>query len=998
MLDRRISLSVLLSAALAVLAFKMHGASAGDSPTSGPAAKPAIDFARDVQPIFAAHCYACHGADKQESGLRLDRKDDALKGGDGGAAIIAMKGGESPLVDRIASSDPDLQMPPKGERLTVEQIAVIRAWIDQGANWDEHWSLKPLARPEAPNATDGATVRNSIDAFVTAKLNSQGLKQSPEADRRTLIRRVTIDLTGLLPTPDEVAAFVASNKPDAYEQLVERLLSSPRYGERWARHWMDTVHFAETHGNDQDRPRPNAWPYRDYLIQSFNEDKPYARFVAEQIAGDVLYPKDPQATVALGFLSAGPWDESSLMSIADDTTDKKIAQMLDRDDMLSTTISTFVSATVHCARCHNHKFDPISQADYYSLQAVFAGVDRAERPFGPDAKSHVRRASLSRRQQEIDTATSEELLACAAEVAAIEQKFIASRNSMWQVLTPAAVSSANGSSAKQLEDGSLLYSGDRPEKDVYTLEFDLKVEGISALRLELLTDDTLPFNGPGRQDNGNLHLSEIKLAVLPADGGEAKPVEIASAQSDFDQAGWGVAAAIDGKPETAWGIYPEVGRSHLAAFVLREPIAQPTRLRVTLEQLHGRHHLIGRPRVAVTTVAQPAIAKAIPPAISTILDLPSSGRTAQQQSELARFLLKWNVESELAALPPPKVVYAATNRFKAEENFRPAEKPRSIHILNRGDIGQPREEASAGTLSCIEGLPARFALADPHNEGERRAALARWLIDPQNVLTWRSIVNRVWQYHFGRGIVDTPNDLGLMGGQPSHPELLDWLAVEFRDRGGSLKELHRLIVSSATYRQASQHLPEAAQLDAENRLLWRMNRTRLDAESIRDAVLQVSGKLDLTMGGPSVKQFVESPGIHITPNVDYRSFDADSPNNFRRSIYRFLFRTLPDPFMDSMGCPDGAQLTPKRDEAFTALQALSLLNNQFILRQSEYAAERIAKAAPDLRGRIKAFYQLALLRDPTEDESLRWEKYAAQHGLANVCRMIFNSNEFLFVP
>ncbi len=327
----------------------------------------------------------------------------------------------------------------------------------------------------------------------------------------------------------------------------------------------------------------------------------------------------------------------------------------------------------------------------------------------------------------------------------------------------------------------------------------------------------------------------------------------------------------------------------------------------------------------------------------------------------------------------------------------PPAQPRPVHVLRRGDINQPLEESVPGTISCIEGLPARFSLVDANDEGSRRAALARWLVDPQNVLTWRSIVNRVWHYHFGRGIVDTPNDLGVMGGQPSHPELLDWLAVEFRDAGGSLKSLHRLIVTSAAYRQSSQIDPQRAQSDAENRLLWRMNRSRLDADTMRDAILQVSGKLDLTMGGPSVKQFIESPGIHVTPNVDYQNFDLDAPGNFRRSIYRFLFRTLPDPLMESLDCPDGSQLTPVRGQSVTALQALTMLDNRFIVRLSEHAATRFAQAASQPAEQVRLLFQAALLRDPTPAESQRWETYTSKHGLANACRMMFNTNEFMFV-
>ncbi|HEV3025639.1 MAG TPA: PSD1 and planctomycete cytochrome C domain-containing protein, partial [Pirellulales bacterium] len=719
------------------------------------------------------------------------------------------KSGESPLVERIVGADPELRMPPegKGELLSADTVAIIRTWIDQGAVWPadiqpsaaaaaEHWSLKPLVRPPLPLVA-GSSNANPIDAFVRAALAEQGLQPSAEADRRTLIRRVSFDLIGLAPTPAEVAAFVADRSSDAYERLVDRLLASPRYGERWARHWMDVAHFAETHGNDQDRPRPNAWPYRDYLIRSFNDDKPYARFVAEQIAGDVLYPDDPQASVALGFLAAGPWDESSLMCIGDDTVDKKLAQVLDRDDMITNVMSTFISATVHCARCHNHKFDPITQAEYYGLQAVFSGVDRAERAFDPDPSVHARRRTLDERKQIVATRAGEELIADPAvesELLALEGEFRRSRD-MWHVLPPVTVTTTNGSVATPQADGSLLFGGVAPEKDTYTLTLETELAGITAVRLEVLADPSLPQQGPGRHENGNLHLSEFKLSAAPVVGGESAQVPISAAYADFDQAGWGIAAAIDGKPDTAWGVHPEVGRDHVAMFVLREPLRTSGRIRLTvvLEQLHGRSHLIGRPRLSVTTVADPTSARPVPAPLAAIMAIAPSDRTTAQKAELARALRTRQLDRELAALPPPQIVYAATSNFKASGNFHPAVKPRPVQVLRRGDINQPMQEASPCALSCIGGLDSRIAVDSPDDEASRRAGLAHWLVNPRNVLAWRSIVNRIWHYHFDRGIVDTPNDFGRMGGAPSHPELLDWLAADSRDSGGSLKRLHRLI-------------------------------------------------------------------------------------------------------------------------------------------------------------------------------------------------------------
>jgi hypothetical protein len=977
-------------------------------PTLPPAATHRVDFVKEVQPLLAAVCHSCHGEKKQKGGLRLDLKAAALRSG----VIIPGKGADSPLLQRVAGLGPETKMPPKGPALTAKQVAVLRAWIDQGAPWPDaadgtpgaRWALRPLARPPVPAVRHAGWAKTPLDAFVLAKLEARGLAPAPPADRRTLIRRVSFDLIGLPPTPEEIDAFLSDPSPRAYEKVVDRLLASPHYGERWARHWMDVVHFAETHGHDQDAPRDNAWPYRDYLVRSFNADKPYARFVQEQLAGDVLFPGEPDGVIATGFLAAGPWDESSQKDIRDDTLDKKVAQTLDRDDMVTTAMSAFVSATVHCARCHDHKFDPISQRDYYSLQAVFAGVDRANRAYDPDPRTARARAALLKRQADLaraEAGRSPELLtpAAQAEVAAWE-KAQRERHTVWTALTPTTVRSANGSKPERLPDNSVRFGGPRPEVDTYTVEAPTTLKGITAVRLEVLTDDSLPHKGPGRQDNGNLHLSEFRVAAAPkGDPAVKQPLTLQSPSADFNQAGWGVARAIDGNPKTAWGIYPEVGKPHAAAFELKEPAGFDggTVLTFTLEQLHGGGHLIGRLRLSVTTGPRPITLSPLPEAVVQALAVAAERRSDAQKAALALHVLREKVRRALAALPPQRLVYAAAPDFQPLGNFKPARGCRPLYVLRRGDVKSPLEAAAPGALSCVEGLPARFTLANPNDEGARRAELARWVTDPRNVLTWRSIANRVWHYHFGRGIVATPNDLGVMGARPTHPELLDWLAVELRDGGGSLKALHRLIVTSATYRQSSRHHPEYGRSDAGNLLLWRMNRTRLDAESVRDAVLAVSGKLDRAMGGPSVKHFLQSKGIHVTPNVDYLGFDVDGPGAYRRSVYRFLFRTLPDPFMDALDCPDASQFAPVRSTSVTALQALAMLNDRFMVRQSEHFAARVGAAGPDLHKQVEAAFLLALGRRPTDREAAALTAYGRKHGLANVCRLILNTTEFMFV-
>ncbi len=985
-----------------------------------PAVKHAVDFVRDVRPIFEKSCFGCHGPTKQKSGFRLDMRKAAMNGGELGAAIVPGKSAGSPLVRFVAGLEDGMLMPSEGPRLTAEQIGILRRWIDDGANWPDAeagddalakrdwWSLRPIVRPAVPavSSEDQVWVRTPIDAFILARLRKEGLSPSPETDRRILIRRLTFDLHGLPPTPEEVQAFQDDTASNAYERLVERLLESERYGERWARHWLDVAHYADSHGQDQDRPRPNAWPYRDYLIRSLNADKPYARFVSEQVAGDVLYSEDPAALVATGFLAAGPWDESALRDIREDSIDRLIGQYLDRDDMVNTTMSTFTGFTVGCARCHDHKFDPISQDDYYSLQAVFAGIDKAERGYDSDPAVTRQRTQLRQRLDEVRSwhGKAEPTLLTPerqAEVTAFETTRSSARN-LWTVLEPTSWKSKQGSILKALLDRSILSLGKRPEKDTYVVTLETGLTGVTGLRLEVLTDETLPHHGPGRQDNGNLHLSEVRVTAHPRGQNQAPiAVPLRQAVADFDQSGWGVERALDGDPATAWGIHPAVGQAHEAVIEFDKPVsfASGTVFTVELDQLHGAGHLIGRFRLVATAAAAPFSSDIlpVPTVITELLSVPTTSRSDVQKAELARWLLERQLARELAALPRESRVYCGTNRFVADGSFRPVTTPRTIHVLARGDINRPGQVAVPGALQAVTGSLARFPLSDPNQEGERRAALAKWLADSANPLTWRVIVNRVWHYHFGKGIVDTPSDLGKMGGPPSHPELLDWLAAEFRDGGGSLKNLHRLMVTSSVYRQVSRHDAASAAKDSDNRLLWRMNRGRLDAESLRDAVLLIGGRLDDTMYGPPVMNFVMKPGIHVTPEADYERFDVDSPEARRRSIYRFVFRTRPDPLLDVLDCPDASQSAPVRSTSLSPLQALALWNNKFTLLHAEHLAGLAAQGSADPSQQVQFVSQRVLCREPTDEECQSWIAYANRRGLANLCRVLLNSSEFLFI-
>lgn len=1000
---RRLTLCVALCGLVALLFVEQCDTThAADSPAVR------IDFSRDVRPILMGRCVKCHGADHAEAGLRLDLLSFATQKLESGKfALVPGKAGDSEILQRITSVDPDLRMPPDGPRLPASEIATLKSWIEQGATWPSHWAYEPLQQISLANAlpTKPVELSEPLDLFIELERRKAGLNGSQRSDKRSLMRRVYFDLLGLAPASEELADFISDDAPDAYVRLVDRLLASPHYGERWARHWMDMVHFAETHGHDQDRPREHAWPYRDYLISAFNDDVPYGQFIREQIAGDVIAPNDPRSIAATGFLAAGPWDESSLRDIRDDTIDREIARYLDRDDIVTTVMQTFVSTTVQCARCHDHKFDPVKQSDYYALQAVFSGCDKGNRKYDPDPRVATRRRELLAEQQRVPQWLAQkapELLDAAlqVDVAKWEQQQLKA-SAAWHVPEILTIHSSGGATLTPQPDGSVYSEGTRPEKDVVTLTLRSALSRATGLRLDVLSDDRLPLKGPGRQDNGNLHLNEIVVMVQDADASKPeRRIELINPKADFDQAGWSIDKTLDGNPGTAWGIYPEVGKPHRAVFHFKQPVelAAGTKLKVELHQVHGGGHLIGRARVSLSDTVGPLSLDVVPANIEQIVATPAAQRSDDQRRELSALFLLQRCAQQLAALPQPQMVYCGGSQFEADGSFRPAATPRVVKLLHRGDITQPRELIQPAALQMLRSLNGALTPKKIDREEERRAALSDWISDPRNALTWRSIVNRVWQQHFGRGLVDTPNDFGGMGSAPTHPELLDWLATRLLAQGGPLKALHREIVTSDTYCQLSAHRDDQSRVDADNRVLWRMNRRRLDAESIRDALLRASGTLDLRMGGPSDRQFVLSPGIHVTPNVDYASFDVNHPSNFRRSVYRFLFRTLPDPFMETLDCPDGSQLIPVRGESMTALQALATLNDKSLIRLCELLANRTAReVGGPAQAQVAALYRLLLLRQPTADEQAAFDYYISKHGVANACRWLVNSNEFMFV-
>jgi hypothetical protein len=979
-------------------------------------------FRQQVEPVLREHCLPCHShaGGKMKGGLTLDSRSGWNTGGDHGPVVIPGNPDSSRLIQAIrrTHSHPGPAMPPD-QPLPPEQVGLLVEWVRRGApdpripsspnpsRSPESWALRPLLKPTLPPHDS----THPIDALILSKAHAR--KPAPLADRRTLLRRLSLDLHGLLPTPEEVAEFQQDTAPDAVERWIDRLLASPRYGERWARHWLDVVHFAETHGHDQDRPRESAWRYREYVINALNQDRPYDRFVQEQIAADALFPDEPERIPALGFLAAGPWDESSLRDIREDTLDREIGRYIDRDDIVANVMSTFTSVTAHCARCHDHKFDPIGQQDYYALQAVFAGTEKAERLYDPDPALHRKRQFWTRIQVALDRRDlglveslltpqlRDDMNAWAASAA--------QRTVTWVPLCDGLHAEAKHGSLVPQPDGSLLATGPSPATNTTTLTASLPPGTVSALRLELIPDDSLPARGPGRAPNGNLHLTDVRAFLLPPERSanaaaaetQPQPIPLANPSADFNQEGWDIAKAIDSDAGTGWGIHPQEGKAHVAVFELATPRAFPpgSSLRLVLEQQHGREHTLGRFRVSLTGDAPPIRADSLPAPLLAALAVAPDRRTPEQQSIVTTHYLATRATTELARLPEPKRVFAGASLFPANGGQKSTARPRPVRVLRRGEVSRPIEVAAPGALSCVTALSPRFETVAPvwdpsrpdlPEEAGRRAALARWLSHRDNPLVWRSIVNRVWQHHFGRGLVETPNDFGRMGGTPVAPELLDWLAVTFRDDlGGSFKALHRLILTSRAWQQSAASPETATALEP--------TRRRLDAESFRDSVLRFSGQLDDTLGGPSIKQFAMSPGIHVTPNVNYAAFDPDAPGSRRRSIYRFLFRTLPDPLMDTLDSPAGDQSAPVRSESFTALQAFALLNHPFVIRQSEHLATRISGECGDPQGQVRRLCQIVWQRDPTPDEQERFALHARSHGLPHLGRVLLNSNELHFL-
>lgn len=982
-------------------------------------------FREQVAPILERHCVRCHNEVDHKGGLSLATAAGGRKGGDSGAAIVSARPGDSLLLTYIEGDMPE--MPKNASPLSKEDVATIRTWIQAGADWPDGpvlknrqfegqswWSLQPLVRPAVPLAaipSQGSEPRSPIDAFIQARLAEKQLHPSASADRRTLIRRLSFDLHGLPPDPDEIDEFVADTDPAAYERLVDRLLASPRFGERWARHWLDIVHYGDTHGYDKDKLRPNAWPYRDYVVRALNSDKPYDRFILEQLAGDILWPETVDGMTATGFIAAGPWDFIGHAEVPETKTDGKIARNLDRDDMVTTTMNTFCSLTVQCARCHDHKFDPVTQTDYYRLQAVFAALDRADRTFDIDPVVGRQRQQLLAEQKRLKSDEqrfkAETARLCGDELKELDRKLAAAQQAVagqrrpeygyHSGIEPVADRPkwVQVDLGREVRIGKLRYSGCWDDFNNigagfgFPVRFKVEASNDSSFSSDvaLLVDRTAAdFPNPGTTQQ------EVVAPQLTARYVRFTATRLAPRQNDY----------IFALAELS--IFDSDGKNvALGAMVTAlDSIEAPVRW--------SKKNLVdgidaSQSAVDVNVLRQQR---------ATLVEqrVPAALRDEIRQNEMALA----STTQQLSSLPVPQVVYAGMV-YSGSGTFTgtgaSGGKPRPIHLLKRGDVGSPAAEVGPGVVPLLPGQAGELNLPPDHDEGARRVALAQWIVDDKNPLTWRSMVNRIWQHHLGRGIVDSPNDFGRMGQMPTHPELLDWLSAELRDsstladRSRSLKRLHRQIVTSATYRQSSEvaaasgHAGESAQMnspqsvDSANSLYWRANRRKLDAESLRDSMLLIAGKLDDRMGGPGFQDFVVEKPEH-SPHFEYRLHDAEDPRSHRRSVYRFLARSQTQPFMTTLDCADPSMIVDKRNETVTALQALALLNNKVVLSMSRHLAIRL-QTLPDEQQQIETAFRLALGRAPSPEERTALVAYAREHGLPSVCRVILNLNEFAFV-
>jgi hypothetical protein len=959
---------------------------------SSPAAPPRVDFEHEVLPLFKARCFSCHDGRKNKAGLRLDLRSGALRGGESGKpAVVPGDSAKSELIRRVSSTDDDMVMPPAGERLSEAQVRLLRDWIDGGAAWPDalagdlkrdHWAFRPPLRPPLPKVRHETWARNPIDRFVLARLEKDGLAPAPEADRTTHVRRLSLDLLGLPPSVADVDVFLADKSERAYENLVDRLLSSPHYGERWGRQWLDAARYADSDGFEKDKSR-QVWFYRDWVIAALNRDLPYDRFVVEQLAGDLLPNATQDQVVATGFLRNSMINEEGGI----DPEQFRMEAMFDRMDAIGKAV---LGLTIQCAQCHNHKFDPLTQQEYYRLFA-FLNNDHEANVAVYTAEEQMRRADLLRQIHELEAELRHRRPDWRERMHAWEDR-VRNDQPEWVVLRPSVhPESDGGQKYLPMADGSFLAQGYAPTKHTVRMTVRTDVKDITAFRLELLNDPNLPLGGPGRSVKGTGALTEFKVQAAPADNpGKAEWVKFVKATADVnppetpldpmfdDKSGkrrvtGPVSFALDGKDETAWGTDVGPGRRNQprkAVFLAEKPISHPGGAVLTfhLTQNHGgwnsddnQNHNLGRLRLSLAT-RPGAEADPLPARVRQILAIPHDRRTPAEEaaafSHWRTTVAEWkDVNERIEAL------WKQHPEGSSQLVLQGRDQPRDTHVLKRGDFLKPAASVTAGVPAFLHPLPPG---APP-----TRLTFAQWLVDRRSPTAARATVNRVWQTYFGTGIVETSEDLGTQSPPPSHPELLDWLAVEFMERGWSLKALHWLIVCSSTYRQSSRVTPELFARDPLNRLLARGPRFRVEAEAVRDVALAASGLLNPKVGGRSV--FPPLPPFLLQPPASYgpKIWPEDKgPERYRRALYTFRYRSIPYPVLQAFDAPNGDFACVRRVRSNTPLQALMTLNEPLFLESARALALRaVTEGGKADAERIEYAFRRCVARRPGVEES-----------------------------
>ncbi len=933
-----------------------------------------VDFNRDVKPILSENCFVCHGPDEgsRKANLRLDRAAAAMSETESGAqAIVPGDPNASEVIARIESTDEATQMPPVDSRksLTEEQKRILRAWVEQGADYAEHWSFVKPRRGAPPEVNDASWPRNELDRYVLARLDAEGLTPSPEADRRTLLRRLSLDLTGLPPTPEEMEAFLQDASPEAYERAVDRLLASPRYGERMAMWWLDGARYADSNGFQSDWER-YQWRWRDWVIDAFNRNQPFDEFTIDQLAGDLRPNATLEQRIATGFC------RNHRINTEGGTIAQEwhVENVIDRVDAMS---NVWLGLTMGCCRCHDHKYDPFTQKDFYQLFAMFNNVPEngtgdGERPINhrpfiaaPRPDESARLAALEADVAAAEAALAEQEKQLPTFVAEWERSLAgAPPKTTWRRFVPDASLAASGAELSNQDDGSIIVRGATPGNDSFVLRATVELPRITGLRLEALTADELPGKGPGRADNGNFVLSDVRVTI------DGAPVRLTTARADFSQETFAVEQAIDSDAQSGWAIHPQVGSPHTATFGLekaRELNARAT-VAVTLEfQSPHRGHQLGRFRLSFTDADDPHAAQDIPDDVLAAVACPEDQRSDAQRQAITAFVRSHHapaVQAAQAALEGARRVrdeFAATIPTVMVMEELP--EPRPAYVLIRGQYDKHGPEVKAALPAALHPAPA----GAPMN----RLGLARWIVDENNPLTSRVIANRLWENLFGVGIVKTSENLGAQGEQPSNQALLDWLATELIRLKWDLKAFQKTIVMSATYRQSSHVTQELVERDPENRLLARGPRFRLPAEMIRDNALFAAGLLKEHLGGPSVYPYQpENIWNETTEYGNLRNYKhATDDGLYRRSLYTIWKRTAAPPNMMVFDMPSRELCTVRRGRTNTPLQALTLLNDVTYVEASRVLAERmIREGGAETPERIAFAFRHVLGRDPSAEE------------------------------